>query len=73
MILDGRGDLDGGLEAFKRADAGGDGTGSYNLGIEHRDRGDLHSAEAALARAVERGADRSEAALADVRRRIAAR
>lgn len=73
MILDARGDLDGGLEAYRRADAGGDGAGSFNLGIELRNRGDLDGAEAALERAVERGADRSEAALADVRRRIAAR
>jgi tetratricopeptide (TPR) repeat protein len=70
MILDARGDLDGGLEAYRRADAGGDGTGSFNLGIELCNRGDLDGAEDALERAVERGADRSEAALADVRRRI---
>lgn len=73
MILDARGDLDGGVEAYRRADAGGDGTGSFNLGIELCNRGDLDGAEAALERAVERGADRSEAALADVRRRIASR
>ncbi len=69
-ILDEAGRADEALEAYGRADAGGDGGGSFNLGIELLNRGDLRGAEAALQRAVERETDNAEEALAHVRRLI---
>jgi len=71
IILDEQNRGDEALEAYKRADAGGDGDGSFNMGIELLDRGDLRGAEDALQRAVEREADNAEDALAHVRRVIA--
>ncbi|HET8862822.1 MAG TPA: tetratricopeptide repeat protein [Solirubrobacterales bacterium] len=70
-ILDERGQADEALEAYRRADAGGDGGGSFNLGVELVSRGDLRGAEAALRRAVERETDNAAEALAQVQRLIA--
>jgi tetratricopeptide (TPR) repeat protein len=70
-ILDERGLADEALEAYRRADAGGDGGGSFNLGVELVNRGDLRGAEAALQRAVERETDNASEALAQVQRLIA--
>jgi tetratricopeptide (TPR) repeat protein len=70
-ILDENGRADEALEAYKRADAGGDGGGSFNLGIELLNRGDLRGAEEALQRAVECETENAEAALAHVRRLLA--
>jgi Flp pilus assembly protein TadD len=71
-LLDEDGRPDEALDAYRRADAGGDGPGSFNLGITLMERGDLHGAAAALQRAVEREADNAEKALAQVQRMIAA-
>jgi tetratricopeptide (TPR) repeat protein len=61
-ILDEKGRGDEALEAYKRADAGGDGNGSFNMGVTLLECGNLHTAEGALQRAVERGTDNAEEA-----------
>ncbi len=70
MILDQQGDTDGGLESYRRADAAGHGVGSFNLGIELKNRGELEAAEQALARAEERGADNAADARRALRREL---
>jgi tetratricopeptide (TPR) repeat protein len=73
-ILDEKGRGDEALEAYERADAGGDGNGSFNMAVTLLERGNLHSAEGALQRAAERGTDNAEEAaeaLAHVRHLIA--
>jgi tetratricopeptide (TPR) repeat protein len=67
-VLDERGAAEEALEAYGRGDSRGDGTSSFNLGVELVGRGDLAGAEAALQRAVERDVDKAENALAQVQR-----
>jgi hypothetical protein len=47
-LLDAKGDRDGALAGYLRADDQGDGNGAFNLGIELMERDDLQGAEAAL-------------------------
>ncbi len=66
-MLDERGDRDGAFEAYKRADAGGDGNGAFNLGVTLAECRDLQGAEEALGRARDRGIEKAEAAIQQVR------
>lgn len=70
-ILDEQNRGDEAFEAYTRGDAGGDGNSSLNMGITLMERGDLHGAEAAIQRAVERETDNAEDVLANIRRLIA--
>ena len=72
-ILDEQGDSEGALDAYRRADAAGDPNGAYNLAIDLEGRGDLAGSLAAFERAAERGADNADAAVSELRRRIAVR
>jgi tetratricopeptide (TPR) repeat protein len=67
-LLDERGARDEALEVYKRADSRGDGNGAFNLGISLVERGDLQGAEEALGRAKERGIEKADAAIEQVRR-----
>jgi tetratricopeptide (TPR) repeat protein len=66
-LLDERGARDEAFEAYKRADTRGDDNGAFNLGISLVERGDLQGAEAAFVRAKERGLEKADAAIEQVR------
>jgi hypothetical protein len=70
LIYEGEGDEGACLAAYHRADAGGDGNGSHNLGIKLFRRNELQEADAAFARAEERGIANAGAARAQVRARL---
>lgn len=66
-LLDERGARDEAFEAYKRADSRGDGNGAFNLGISLVERRDFPAAEEALERAKERGIEKADAAIQQVR------
>jgi tetratricopeptide (TPR) repeat protein len=70
LIYEGDGDEEACLAAYHRADAGGDGNGSHNLGIKLCERNELEAADAAFARAEKLGVASAVAARTQVRARL---
>jgi len=66
-LLDDRGARDEAFEAYRRADSRGDGNGAFNLGVSLVERRDFQGAEEALGRAKERGIEKADAAIEQVR------
>ncbi len=70
LVFESEGNEEACLAAYRRADAGGDGNGSHNLGIKLFQRDELTDADAAFARAEERGVAAAGPARAQVRARL---
>jgi tetratricopeptide (TPR) repeat protein len=66
VVLEQQGNLDGALDAYRRADQRGDANGAFNLGVLLAQSGDPSGAQAAYRRALERG----EGQIADNRRGV---